>query len=314
MPTSPLIDRAPSAYAYPLLIKQLLHTPLAARPEQEIVYRDSKRYDYRDLARPHRPAGQRAARLGVGPGDTVAVMDWDSHRYLECYFAVPMMGAVLMTVNVRLSPEQILYTLEPFRARACCWSTPSSCRCSRRSADQLDERQDASSLQRRRRRSGRRAPLALSPASTRTCWPRRRAGLRVPRLRREHPRDHLLHHRHHRRAEGRVLQPPPAGAAHAGHDGRCWPAARASKDASSATTCTCRSRRCSMCTPGACRTWPRCSGSSRSIPGRYEPELLLESDQDARRSRSRTACRRILHMLLSTCPRPRTWTCAAGRS
>jgi len=45
------------------------------------------------------------------PGDTVAVMDWDSHRYLECYFAIPMMGAVLQTVNIRLSPEQILYTL-----------------------------------------------------------------------------------------------------------------------------------------------------------------------------------------------------------
>jgi fatty-acyl-CoA synthase len=38
-------------------------------------------------------------------------MDWDSHRYLECYFAIPMMGAVLQTVNIRLSPEQILYTL-----------------------------------------------------------------------------------------------------------------------------------------------------------------------------------------------------------
>jgi fatty-acyl-CoA synthase len=39
------------------------------------------------------------------------VMDWDSHRYLECFFAIPMMGAVLQTVNIRLSPQQILYTL-----------------------------------------------------------------------------------------------------------------------------------------------------------------------------------------------------------
>ena len=38
-------------------------------------------------------------------------MDWDSHRYLECFFAVPMMGAVLHTVNVRISPEQMLYTI-----------------------------------------------------------------------------------------------------------------------------------------------------------------------------------------------------------
>jgi fatty-acyl-CoA synthase len=106
-----LIERAPSAYDYPLLIKHLLHTPLAHAPDQEIVYRDLVRYDYRTLRqRIGRLAGG-LARLGIEPGDTVAVMDWDSHRYLECFFAVPMMGAVLQTVNVRLSPEQILYTL-----------------------------------------------------------------------------------------------------------------------------------------------------------------------------------------------------------
>jgi acyl-CoA synthetase (AMP-forming)/AMP-acid ligase II len=41
----------------------------------------------------------------------VAVMDWDTPRYLECFFTVPMMGAVLHTINVRLSAEQILYTI-----------------------------------------------------------------------------------------------------------------------------------------------------------------------------------------------------------
>ena len=51
------------------------------------------------------------------PGETVAVMDWDSHRYLECFFAIPMMGAVLQTVNIRLSQEQILYTLNHARAQ-----------------------------------------------------------------------------------------------------------------------------------------------------------------------------------------------------
>jgi fatty-acyl-CoA synthase len=105
------IQKTPSAYAYPLLIKHLLHAPLAHSPGQEIVYRDLVRYTYRDFAeRLARLAGGLAS-LGVKPGDTVGVMDWDSHRYLECFFAVPMTGAVLHTVNVRLSPEQILYTL-----------------------------------------------------------------------------------------------------------------------------------------------------------------------------------------------------------
>src|SRR5215469_8309328 len=111
-----LIEHTPSAYDYPLLIKHLLHTPLAVAPEQEIVYRDISRYTYRTLLQRIGRLATGLAGLGVKPGDTVAVMDWDSHRYLECYFAVPMMGAVLQTVNIRLSPEQILYTLNHARA------------------------------------------------------------------------------------------------------------------------------------------------------------------------------------------------------
>jgi fatty-acyl-CoA synthase len=42
-------------------------------------------------------------------------MDWDTHRYLECFFAIPAMGARLHMINVRLSPEQILYTINHAR-------------------------------------------------------------------------------------------------------------------------------------------------------------------------------------------------------
>jgi len=105
------IERAENAYAYPLLIGQLLHRPRLVAQDQEIVYADVMRYRYRDFfARLPRLANT-LRDLGVGFGDTVAMMDWDSHRYLECFFAVPMMGAVLQTVNVRLSQEQIVYTL-----------------------------------------------------------------------------------------------------------------------------------------------------------------------------------------------------------
>ncbi len=98
-------------YDYPLIIRHLLHTPLATRPDQPIVYANVHRYDYRRLSqRVHRLANA-LGELGISKGDTVAVMDWDSHRFLECFFAVPMMGAVLHTINVRLSPDQILYTV-----------------------------------------------------------------------------------------------------------------------------------------------------------------------------------------------------------
>src|SRR5579859_515012 len=106
-----IVESTPSAYAYPLLIKQLLHTPLAVAPNQEIIYRNVKRYTYRTLRQRIGQLASGLASLGVSQGDTVAVMDWDSHRYLECYFAIPMMGAVLETINIRLSPEEILYTL-----------------------------------------------------------------------------------------------------------------------------------------------------------------------------------------------------------
>ena len=105
------IPKTPSAYMYPLLIKQLLHTPILYSPDQEIVYRDQKRLTYRDFYNRINRLASGLSSLGIGPQDTVAVLDWDSHRYLECFFAIPMMGAVIHTVNVRLSPEQVLYTM-----------------------------------------------------------------------------------------------------------------------------------------------------------------------------------------------------------
>jgi len=98
-------------YQYQLTIKKLLTTPLVYAPDQEIVYRDVFRYTYRDFnVRVHKLANALES-LGVTQGDTVCVFDYDSHRYLECFFAVPMMGAVLHTMNWRLSPDQILFTM-----------------------------------------------------------------------------------------------------------------------------------------------------------------------------------------------------------
>jgi fatty-acyl-CoA synthase len=109
--TGTFLQAAKSAYKYPLLIKQLWHTPLMQAPDQVIVYRGIKRFTYRQLRERIGRLASGLARLGVSAGDTVGVFDWDSNRFLEAYFAVPMMGAVLQTVNVRLSPEQIAYTI-----------------------------------------------------------------------------------------------------------------------------------------------------------------------------------------------------------
>lgn len=99
------------AYKYPLLIKQLLLAPSVRTPNKEIVYRDLVRFNYRTLFERINRLGSSLDKLGVKQGDTVAVVDYDSHRYLESYFAIPMLGAVLHTVNWRLPPEQMLYTM-----------------------------------------------------------------------------------------------------------------------------------------------------------------------------------------------------------
>ncbi len=104
-------------YEYPLIIKKLLNTPLIYAPDQEIVYRDKLRYTYRDLnERIHRLANG-LKKHNITSGDTVAVFDYDSNRFLEAFFAVPMMGAVLQMVNWRLSAGQIQYTLNHAEAK-----------------------------------------------------------------------------------------------------------------------------------------------------------------------------------------------------
>ncbi len=106
-----ILSPAKNAYQYPLLIKQLLLSGPRYNPDQEIHYANRSKYTYTTLVeRIHRLANA-LTDAGVKPGDTVAVMDWDTPRYLECFFAIPMIGAVLHTINVRLSPEQIVYTM-----------------------------------------------------------------------------------------------------------------------------------------------------------------------------------------------------------
>jgi len=98
-------------YGFQLTIKELLNGPKQTAGSQEIVYRNKMRYTYNDLFARINRLGSALTRLGVKKGDTVAVFDYDSHRYLESFFAIPMMGAVLFTVNWRLSPDQIEYTM-----------------------------------------------------------------------------------------------------------------------------------------------------------------------------------------------------------
>jgi len=94
-----------------LLVKNILQTPISYNPNEEIVYSNYSRFTYSQFHQRVKKLSNALVNMGIKKTDTVAVMDYDSNRYLECYFAVPMIGAILHTVNIRLSPEQILYTI-----------------------------------------------------------------------------------------------------------------------------------------------------------------------------------------------------------
>ena len=73
---------------------------------------------YRDLGeRVHRLAGA-LARLGLKRGDRVALLDWNSHRYLEAYYACAHGGFAFMPVNSRLALAELRYVLKDSDARA----------------------------------------------------------------------------------------------------------------------------------------------------------------------------------------------------
>jgi len=162
---------------------------VARASRNEIVYRDQLRFGYPTLIeRISRLAGVLTG-LGAQPGQTIAVMDWDSHRYLEAYFAIPMIGCVLQTANVRLSPEQLLYTLK-------------SCRRQHHSRQrripaaagvlirQAGIGEDLHPDRRSRRPSERSDPVCRRVRATAGT---KRQRLRIPGFRREHARDDVLH-------------------------------------------------------------------------------------------------------------------------
>jgi len=99
----------------PLLISGLLRHAAAAHPGRPILSRlvaePIWRYDYRGLADRAGRAAAMLRRFGIGPGDRISSLGWNSHRHMELMFAAPGIGAVLHTANPRLTDEQIAYTI-----------------------------------------------------------------------------------------------------------------------------------------------------------------------------------------------------------
>lgn len=95
---------------YPLSPTHFIERAAALFGEREVVTAGTAPSDRRNWSRVALDARSVSAalrELGVREGDRVATLAWNGHRHLELYFAVPAMGAVLHTVNVRLAPAQI---------------------------------------------------------------------------------------------------------------------------------------------------------------------------------------------------------------
>ena len=97
---------------YPLLVRHAAERSAAVFGDREIVSRTVdgvERSTYAEVVERARRVASSLKELGIGPGDRVATFGWNSLRHLELYLAVPSMGAVLHTLNIRLFEEDLHY-------------------------------------------------------------------------------------------------------------------------------------------------------------------------------------------------------------
>jgi len=96
---------------YQLTLPAIMRRAELLWPHAEIVSRlpdrSLHRYRYRELFERARRLAAALRRLGVAPGDRVGTLGWNHHQHLEAYFAIPSIGAILHTLNLRLHPSDL---------------------------------------------------------------------------------------------------------------------------------------------------------------------------------------------------------------
>ena len=100
----------------PLLMSRIVGRGAQLDPHEEVVTLLENGTHRQTLKTTWERANQLAAALkahGINVGDRVASFMWNNYRHLELYQAVPSMGAVLHTLNIRLSPNDLEYIIHP---------------------------------------------------------------------------------------------------------------------------------------------------------------------------------------------------------
>lgn len=102
--------------SYQLNTTTMIRHAARTYPEQEIVYRTADggwdRYTYGESYLRICQAANALRGLGVGPGDVVGILDWNSRRHFELYWAIPGLAAVMLQMNLRLAPEDLGYVTD----------------------------------------------------------------------------------------------------------------------------------------------------------------------------------------------------------
>lgn len=99
----------------PLILSTFITRAERFFPNKMIISRTGEqriqRFTYREWAKRTRKLSNALTELGMGHGTKVGTFAWNHHRHLEAYFGVPCTGAVLHMINIRLSPEHIMYII-----------------------------------------------------------------------------------------------------------------------------------------------------------------------------------------------------------
>lgn len=99
---------------YPLTLHHFLDRNQRLFPDKEVISRTATglhRYNYAEYGARVRRLANALKALGIHEGDRVGTFAWNTFRHLEFYYAVPCMGAVLHTINIRLHPDQIAFII-----------------------------------------------------------------------------------------------------------------------------------------------------------------------------------------------------------
>src|SRR4051812_23607816 len=98
---------------FPLTLTAVLRRAEQVFPRRTITTRRTDksihRYTFADFAGRTRRLAAALQQLGIGPGDRVATLAWNNYQHLEAYFAIPLSGGVLHTLNLRLHPDEISF-------------------------------------------------------------------------------------------------------------------------------------------------------------------------------------------------------------